>query len=373
VDLDLTAEQELLAETISDILGKRYSPRDRLDLLRSEQGWSREMWQRYADLGLLGLTFDEQYGGAGMGTAELAVVMESFGGALVLEPYLSTAVLGGGLIAAAGLPEQKAALLPRVAAGELLLALAHCELGGGWSLSDVQTSARRDGDGWHISGEKIAVLGGDSADAIIVTARTPEGTIGIFLVPGSAVRRNVYPMHDGLRGADLLFKEAPGTAVGPPPTALAAVEKVIDIATAALCAEAVGVMARALSLTVDYLKSRKQFGRPLADFQALQYRAADMYVALEQARSMALLARFAAGTDDGFRHRTAVQAAKIQIDLAGRHITQQAVQLHGAMGMTMEYPVGHYFRRMSVITKTFADTDTLTQMVGSAGGLIPVA
>jgi alkylation response protein AidB-like acyl-CoA dehydrogenase len=331
------------------------------------------MWQRYADLGLLGLTLDEQHGGAGMGSAELSIVMESFGGALVLEPYLATVVLGGGLIAAAGSAEQKAALLPRVAAGELLLAFAHAELGGRWSLTGGQTIARPDSGGWCISGEKIAVLGGDSADAIVVTARTPEGATGLFLVPGSAVRRNVYQLYDGLRGADLVFEGTRGTALGPPSGGLQAVEKVLDIATAALCAEAVGVMARALSLTVDYLKSRKQFGRPLADFQALQYRAADMYVALEQARSMALLARVAANSDGGVRHPTAIQAAKVQVDLAGRYLTQQAVQLHGAMGMTMEYPVGHYFRRMSAIARTFADVDTLVQRVGSAGGLIPVA
>jgi alkylation response protein AidB-like acyl-CoA dehydrogenase len=373
VELELTVEQQLLAETIKDVLDKWYGPRGRLAVLQSWRGWSPEMWHRYADLGLLGLTFDEQYGGAGMGMAELSVVMESFGAALVLEPYLSTVVLGGGLIAAAGSPEQKAAILPRVAAGELLLALAHTELSTRWSLTGVQTSARPDSDGWRISGQKIAVVGGDSADEIIVTSRTPDGSIGLFLVPGSAVRRNAYQMHDGLRGADLLFDDVPGTAVGPPSGALTTLGRILDIATAALCAEGVGVMGRALSLTIDYLKFRKQFGRPLADFQALQYRAADMYVSLEQARSMALLARFAVTTDGEARHRTAIQAAKVQVDLAGRHITQEAIQLHGAIGLTMEYPVGHYFRRMSVITKTFADVDTLVERVGSAGGLIPVA
>jgi alkylation response protein AidB-like acyl-CoA dehydrogenase len=373
VDLELTAEQRLLAETINDVLTKRYRPSDRLDLLQSDQGWSREMWRCYADLGLLGLTFEERYGGAGMGIAELSVVTESFGRALVLEPYLSTVILGGGLIAAVGSPELKASVLPRVAAGEMLLAFAHTELDTRWSLTDIQTSAAPDGGGWRISGQKISVLGGDSADAVIVTGRTPGGPIGLFLISGSAVRRNVYQMQDGLRGADLLFEDAPAAKLGPPSGALSAVESVLDVATAALCAEAVGVMESALWMTVDYLKSRKQFGRPLADLQALQHRAADMYVSLEQARSMALLARLAVEIDDMRRRRTAIQAAKIHIDLAGRHITQQAVQLHGAIGLTMEYPVGHYFRRMSVITKTFADVDTLVESVGSAGGLISVA
>jgi alkylation response protein AidB-like acyl-CoA dehydrogenase len=371
VDLELTDEQKLLGETLGGLLEKKYDPNARLALLASEDGWSRELWRQYAELGLLGLTFDEQYGGAGMGVDELVVVMEAFGRALVLEPYLPTVVLGGGLVAAAGSPEQKAELLPRVAAGELLLAFAHTEARSRWSLTDLSASAVPAGDGWRVSGEKIAVAGGDSAGTIVVSARTPDGVLGLFLVDGAAVRRDRYRMQDGLRGADLLFDDAPAAALGSPADALPALESVLDVATAALCAEAVGAMERALWLTVDYLKTRVQFGQPIAVFQTLQHRAANMYVSLEQARSMALLARLALADDDVAARRTMVRAAKLQVDLAARHVGQEAVQLHGGIGMTQEYPVGHYLKRTTVIGRTIADADELTELIGAAGGLVP--
>jgi alkylation response protein AidB-like acyl-CoA dehydrogenase len=370
VDLELSAEQKLLGQTVDGLLEKRYDPNARLALLSSELGWSRELWRQYAELGLLGLPFDERYGGAGMGPAELAVVLGSFGKALVLEPYLATVVLGGGLLAAAGSPEQQAAVLPSVAAGETLLAFAYAEPGSRWSLTDLATAATPDDAGWRVTGQKIAVAGGDSADRLIVSARTPDGEVGLFLVDGAAVRRDPYSMQDGLRGADLLFADSPAEPLGEPADALAAVEAVLDVATAGLCAEAVGAMEQMLWLTVDYLKTRVQFGQPIAVFQALQHRAADMYVSLEQARSAALVARLALADDDVAGRRRAVRAAKIQVDLAARHVGQEAVQLHGGIGMTMEYPVGHYLKRTTVIAKTFADTDRLVELVGSEGGLV---
>jgi alkylation response protein AidB-like acyl-CoA dehydrogenase len=371
VDIDLTDEQKLLAETVNGLLEKKYDPNNRLALLGSDEGWSRDLWRQYAELGLLGLIFDEQYDGAGMGVDELVVVTEAFGRALVLEPYLPTVVLGGGLVAAQGSPEQKAAILPRIAAGEMLLAFAHTEPDSRWSLTELTTSATPDGDQWTVSGEKIAVQGGDSADRLVVTARTPDGAVGLFLVDPAGVRRDAYRMQDGLRGADLVFEAAPATPLGPVAEAVGAVESVLDLAMAALCAEAVGAMERMLWLTVDYLKTRVQFGQPIAVFQSLQHRAANMYVSLEQARSMALVARLALADDDVQRRRTMVRAAKIQIDLAARHVGQEAVQLHGGIGMTMEYPVGHYLKRTTVIAKTFADVDLLTELVGAAGGLVP--
>jgi len=371
VDLEPTDEQKLLAETLDGLLEKKYDANTRLALMESEPGWSRDMWRQYAELGLLGLPFDEQYGGAGMGPAELGVVMEAFGRALVLEPYLPTVVLGGGLVAAAGSPDQKLELLPAVAAGELLLAFAATEPGSRWSLTDIATSAVPDGDRWRVSGEKVSVVGGDSADKLVVTARTPDGPVGLFLVDRAATRADAYGMHDGQRGADLLFDDAPAEALGEPADALAAVEAVLDVATAALCAEAVGAMDRALWLTVDYLKTRVQFGQPIAVFQSLQHRAANMYVSLEQARSMALLAQLALADDSVEHRRTMVRAAKLQVDLAARHVGQEAVQLHGGIGMTMEYPVGHYLKRTTVIARTFADADRLTELVGAAGGLVP--
>jgi alkylation response protein AidB-like acyl-CoA dehydrogenase len=303
----------------------------------------------------------------------------------VLEPFLSTVVFGAGLIAAAGSAGQQQELLPRIAAGDTLVAFAYTEHGSRWSLSDITCQAEPDGDAVRLHGEKIAVLGGDSADYLIVTART-GGRVGLFLAdasaPGIAVER--YAMQDGLRGADIVFDGTTAVPLGPAETALATVESVFEVALAALCAEAVGAMDRMLWLTVDYLKARVQFGHPIATFQVLQHRAADMYVSLEQARSSALVARLAvaepagpagpAGPDApdaaaaGRRRRT-VRAAKLGVDAAARHVGQEAIQLHGGIGMTMEYQVGHYFRRTSVIAKTIADTDLLTEMVGADGGL----
>lgn len=371
MDLELSDEQRMLADTVNGLLEKKYDPNVRLKLLESDEGWSRDMWRQYAELGLLGLTFDEQYGGAGMGPDELAVVMECFGRALVLEPFLSTVVLGGGLLGAAGSPEQKAALLPGVADGSTLLAFAYAEPGSRWSLTDIAASVT----GGKLSGQKIAVLGGDRADHLVVTAREGD-RLGLYLVAGGAARRDPYAMQDGVRGADLLFDEAPAEPLGDNADALAAVESVLDVAMAALCAEAVGAMERMLWLTVDYLKTRVQFGRPISVFQALQHRAANMYVSLEQARSMALVARLALSDDEAgasaklVQRRKMVRAAKLQIDLAARHVGQEAVQLHGGIGMTMEYPVGHYLKRTTVIAKTFADVDRLTELIGAEGGLI---
>ncbi|MBO0866903.1 MAG: acyl-CoA dehydrogenase family protein, partial [Mycobacterium sp.] len=306
-----------------------------------------------------------------MGIDELAVVMECFGRALVLEPFLATVVLGGGLLAAAGTPEQKAAILPRVATGETFLALAWTEPGSRWSRTEVATTASPDGDSWRLDGQKIAVLGGDVADQLVVTARMPDGGVGLFLVDGSAVARDSYRMQDALGGADVLLSAAGAEPVGSAPAQAAQhIESVLDTALAALCAEAVGAMDRMLWMTVDYLKTRHQFGQPIAVFQTLQHRAANMYVALEQARSMALLARIALADEDVTERRRAVRAAKVQVDLAARHIGQEAVQLHGGIGMTMEYPVGHYLKRLTMITRTFADTDTLVASVGEGPGLI---
>jgi alkylation response protein AidB-like acyl-CoA dehydrogenase len=373
MDFDPTDEQRMLAETVNSLLDKRYDPASRLKLLDSELGWSRELWQQYAQLGLLGLTFDEQYDGAGMGGAELATVMESFGRSLVLEPFFPTVVLGGTLVAQAGTPEQKSAILPRVAAGELLLAFGYAEPGTRWSQTDIATTAVRsgdgDGDGWTVSGEKIAVLGADSADTLIVSAVTPDG-IGLFLVAAADVSVDAYAMQDGQRGGDVLLANAPAQLLGTSANAIDHISAVIDVATAALCAESIGVCERMLWMTVEYLKTRVQFGRPIAVFQALQFRAADMYVALEQAKSMALLARLSLEDDDAAARQRTVRAAKIQVDLSSRQIGQESIQLHGGIGMTMEYPVGHYFKRSAVIGKTFADTSELIELVGADGGLI---
>ncbi|WP_375482153.1 acyl-CoA dehydrogenase family protein [uncultured Jatrophihabitans sp.] len=372
MELELTDEQRMLTDAVNSLLDKRYDANTRLQLLEQDElGWSREMWKQYAELGLLGLTFDEQYGGAGMGVGELSVVMEAFGRALVLEPFVATVVLGGGLVSAAGSPEQKQQILPGVAGGETLLAFAATEAGSRWSLTDIETRATPgDGDAWTLRGEKVAVLGGDVADTLVVTAKTPDGVVGLFLVDAADVARAGYRMQDGLGGADIVLDDALATALGSPADALGHVEAALDIATAGLCAEAVGAMERMLWLTVDYLKTRVQFGQPISVFQALQFRAADMYVSYEQAKSMAILARLGLNDDDPAERHRSVSAAKVQIDLSSRHVGQEAIQLHGGIGMTMEYPVGHYMKRTAVIAKTFADQNALLEAVGAGGGIV---
>ena len=294
MELDLTDEQRLLADTVNGLLDKRYDANTRLGLIKTELGWSREMWAQYAEVGLLGLTFDEKYGGAGMGAGELAIVMESFGRSLVLEPFLSTVVLGGSLVAAAGTDEQKAEILPKVAAGELLLAFAHTEPTSRWSLTDLATTASQDGTSGR-SPARRSRCSAPTAPTSSSSRHAPATAIGLFLVAGSDVTRSPYRMQDDTRGADVLLSAAPAVLLGLATDAVDVIAGVIDVATAALCAEAVGAMNRMLWMTVDYLKTREQFGAPIAVFQALQFRAADMYVSLEQARSMALLARFVAG------------------------------------------------------------------------------
>ena len=224
MELELTDEQRMLADAVNSLLVKRYDANTRLQLLEGDDlGWSRDMWKQYADLGLLGLTFDEQYGGAGMGVDELYVVMEAFGKALVLEPFVATVVLGGALVAAAGTPEQKQQILPGVAAGETLLALASTEAGSRWSLTDIATTATQSGSdsdpSWTITGQKAAVLGGDVAERLIVTARTSDGTLGLFLVDAADVQRAPYRMQDGLGGADVLLADTPATPLGAPRSA----------------------------------------------------------------------------------------------------------------------------------------------------------
>jgi alkylation response protein AidB-like acyl-CoA dehydrogenase len=373
VEFDLTEEQRLLGATLRRLLESRYDASARAKLLDSERGWSPELWRRYAELGLLGLPFAEEHGGAAMGAAEVLVVMAEFGRALVLEPFLGTVVLGGGLVAAAGRPEQQAGLLPQVVAGDLLIAAALAEVEARWDVERPATTATPDATttagGWRVDGEKVAVLGAADADVFVVPARTPRG-VGLFLVRAPDVVITGYPMHDGLRGGDVLLRGAPGTPLGRPEDASGALAGVLDLAVAALCAEAVGAMERMVELTVEHLRNRVQFGEPLAARQALQFRAADMYVSLEQARSMALLARLALAQDDPAERRRSVRAAKIEVDLAARHVGQEAIQLHGGMGMTMEYPVGHYFKRTTAIAKTLAETQELIDDLGADGGLI---
>jgi pimeloyl-CoA dehydrogenase small subunit len=383
MDFDLTEEQRLLKDSVERLLRDRYDFEARKAYAASPDGWSRELWAQYAELGLLALPFAEAHGGFGGGPAETMIVMEAFGRALALEPYLATVVLGGGALRRGGSEEQRAGLVPRIADGSLLLALAHTERQSRYDLHDVATTAKRNGGAFVLDGEKGVVLHGDGADQIIVTARTAggrrdHGGIGLFLVDAKApgVSRRGYQTQDGMRAAEVSLAgvQVPAESViGDPENALPLLERVVDEAMAALAAEAVGAMGEMHALTVEYLKTRKQFGVPIGSFQVLQHRAADMFVALEQARSMAMFATMMVQDEDATERRKAVAAAKVQIGRSGRFIAHQAIQLHGGVGMTAEFKVGHYFKRVTMIDSVFGDADHHLARLAEAGGLMAQA
>ena len=367
MDFDLSEEQRLLKESLDRLIGDRYGFEQRKTYGQAPEGWSRELWAQYADLGLLGLPFAEEYGGSAGGPVETMIAMESFGRALALEPFLTTVVLGGGFLRHGGTPEQCAALLPKIVDGSLTFAFAQTERHSRYDLADISTTAMRDGAAWLLDGEKGVVLHGDTAAKLIVSARIGGGRrdrdgVALFIVDSNAagVSRRGYPTQDGLRAAEITLA---GVRVGPegvlcePGEGLSLVERVVDEAIAALCAEAVGAMAAMHELTVDYLKTRRQFGREIGSFQILQHRAVDMLIALEQARSMAMFATMMASEEDAVERRNTLSAAKVQIGRSSRLIGQQAVQLHGGIGMTMEYKVGHYFKRVTMIDTMFGDAD----------------
>ncbi len=377
MDFDLNEEQRLLKDSIDRLMATEYAFEKRKAHAASATGSSDELWAKYAELGLLALPFAEADGGIGGGPTETMIVMEALGRALALEPYFATVVLGGGMLRR-GSVEQRARIVPGVASGELKLALAFQEKQSRYDLADVQTTAKRDGDDWVLDGEKGVVLGGDTADRIFVTARTSgarrdRNGIGVFMVDAKAagLSRRGYVTQDGLKAAQLTLagvKVVAADVVGDPANGLPLVERVVDEAIAALCAEAIGVMDMMHTTTLEYLKTRKQFGVTIGSFQAVQHRAADMFVALEQARSMAIFATMMAADDNAKERARAMSAAKVQVGRSGRQIGQEAVQLHGGIGMTMEYSVGHAFKRMTMIDKMFGDADYhLTRLAGLGG------
>ena len=379
MDFDLTDEQRLLKDSVDRLVADQYQFEQRKKYMAEPDGWSRTVWQQYAELGLLGLPFAEAHGGFGGGPVETMIVMEAFGQGLVLEPYFATIILGGGLLRHAGTPAQQQALLPQVTQGKLKLAFAHVERQSRYDLADVATTAQREGAAWVLDGAKSVVLHGDCADNLLVTARVSGDRrdrmgIGLFLIDPSAkgVNRRSYPTQDGLRAAEVTLsgvRVPQDSVLGDPGGALPAIEHVVDEAIAALCAEAVGTMQAMHETTLEYLKTRQQFGRPIGQFQVLQHRSVDMLVALEQARSMAMFAAVMAADANATERKRAIAAAKVQIGRSGKHIGQEAIQLHGGIGMTMEYKVGHYFKRMTMIDKLFGDADVHLETLAQLGGL----
>jgi len=380
MDFELSEEQRLLKESIDRLLADVCDFAQRKTCVQEKGGWSNAIWGRLAEQGLLGLPFAEADGGFGAGAVETMIVMEALGRALVIEPYLATVVIGGGFLRHGGSAAQKAAHIPSIIDGSKTFAFAQLEKNSRYDLNYVTTSAKKKGGGWIINGEKFIVINGENADALIVTVRT-KGTqrdrsgIGVFLVPASAkgLSKKCYPTQDGLHAADITFTDVEvgsDAAVGDPENALPLIERIVDEARTALCAEAVGLMDESLKTTVEYMKTRKQFGVPIGSFQSLQHRAADAFVALEQARSMSMFATMAVSFENAAERAKAVAAAKVQIGRSGKFIGQQSIQLHGGIGMTMEAKIGHYFKRLTMIENTFGDADYHIRRVSESGAVM---
>ena len=372
MDFDLSDEQRLLRDNVERLAAHS-------DAAPSGLPWNRERWKQFAELGLLALPFAEEDGGLGWGAVETMIVMEAFGKGLVREPYLATVVIGGALLRHGCDSAVRKELAGRIASGELVAALAHVEHEARHELADVALSARKTSEGFVLDGVKSVVPHGGEAELLFVSARAAGGRheregISLFRVGAKTkgLTRRSYTLADGTPGAEIRLDNVvvPADAlVGEAGKGLALLERVTDEAIAALCAEAVGVMSVMGDMTVAYLKTRKQFGRPIGAFQALQHRAADMFIALEQARSMAVYATMMATDNDPAQRSAAISAAKVTIGRNGRFIGEQAVQLHGGIGMTMEYRLGAYFKRMTAINVMFGDADHHLRKVARAGGL----
>ncbi len=361
MDFELKPEQEQLRDMLQRYVRKDYAFEARRRIIASPEGFSREVWKTFAELGLTGIGIPEEHGGIGGDAVDTFVVMESLGTGLVVEPYIPTVVLGAGLVRDAGTTAQKAAILPAVAGGEMLLALAHLEPGGRFESDRVATTAKRSGSGYVLKGSKAVVLGGEAADRLVVSAATQAGA-SLFLVDPKAkgVSRKGYRTRDSQRAADVVLDDVAVDAaalLGNEGEGLAHVERAIDGAIAALCAEAVGCMDALNAQTLEYLKTRKQFGVPIGTFQVLKHRMADMFIAAAQARSMAYLAVLRADDRDRARRQRSIAAAKALVGKSARTVGHGAVQLHGGMGVVDELIVSHYFKRLTAINTTFGDAD----------------
>ena len=348
MNFDYNEEQQLLADSVRRFLAKDYDFESRKQIVASEAGWSASAWATLAEMGLTGLAFPAEHGGFGGGAVDLMGIMEAFGEALVVEPYLPT-LMGGLAVARSPLAQS---ILPGVIEGRMKLAFAHAEKGARYDHRVVQTRARKAGEGWVVDGEKAGVIGAPMADRLVVSAAAPDG-IALFVTENPAAKP--YRTMDEMRASDPVFRGASAERLE---GGIEVIEALTDFATALVCAEAVGAMKFACDTTLEYLKTRKQFGVPIGTFQALQHRMVDMFIAQEQARSMACLAcsKVDQATDAKERSR-AVSAAKIKIADSARHISQESVQLHGGMGMSEELKVSHTFRRLTVIAGQFGDAD----------------
>ena len=365
MDFEPSDDQRLLLESVSRMLTDTYSFAQRKTYLAAPEGYSTAMWARFAEQGLLGVPFAEDYGGYGGGAQEIMLVMQAFGRVLVLEPYLATVVLGGGAVRIAGTDAQKKAILPAICEGNLKMAFAHSERQARYDLTDVVTTAKRDGAAWVLDGSKTVVQHGDAADKLVVSARTSgerydADGLTLFLVDTSApgVARRGYATRDETRAADISLGNVRVTdadVLGEVGKGLAIIQAVIDAGIAATAAETVGAMEAMNDMTLEYSKTRVQFGAPIGTYQVVQHRMSDMFMTQEQGRSMAMLATMMMDEEDPAIRAHNMAMAKVGVGQAGRYVSQSAVQMHGGIGMTEEYAVGHYFRRCMVMERLWGD------------------
>jgi alkylation response protein AidB-like acyl-CoA dehydrogenase len=364
MDFDLSDEQRMLEDGLRRFIKERYDLKARRTSIESAAGFSHDVWKAFAELGWLGVALPEDAGGLGGGPVDLMVVMERLGYGLVVEPYLASVVLAGGLLARTG---DSARLLPKLAAGELQLAAAIAEPQARFDLHDVTTRGDRIGEGWRLNGAKTLVLNAPSADWLVVTARTADGQrdpsgLSLFLVPATTPGVEIRPVRtqDDFAVGEVRLIDAivdKDSLLGAEGGALAGLQQVVDSAMMADAAYALGCMEFLVATTADYLKTRKQFGKPLASFQVLQHRLVQMHVALEEARSLVIGGTLALDEDDALERQGAVSAAKIQINQAARLIGQEAIQMHGGIGMTDALIVGNYYKRLLAVSTLFGDTD----------------
>ena len=366
MDLSLNEVQTMLADSVEKFISNDYDFEARQAYAASDPGFSADVWQTFAELGWTAVPFSEEDGGFDGGAMELTILMMEFGRGLVVEPYLANIVLAGGILRRTADASQKARWLQPIIAGELQATLAFVEPQARYDLNNVRTTARADGGDWILDGSKGVVLNGNTADLLIIPARTAGAqadTDGITLFAVAAgsegLSRRSYPTVDGHRAAEIMLEDVrvPADAVlGQPGAGYAALRAAADDATLAVCAEAVGIMPVMTDKTVEYTKSRVQFGVPIASFQALQHRMVDMLTACEQSYSLLLWAAMASA-DDTEEAAQAISAIKYQIGMAGQKVGQEAVQLHGAMGVTWELDIAHYFKRLTAIGQMFGNAD----------------
>ncbi len=372
MDFTYDSEQTDLREAVAALLARAYGDSEtRRKVTKTDPGFDEKVWTQLAEMGLLGLPFAEEHGGMGAGPVEVAIVAEEIGRVLAPEPFVEAVVLAGGLIDAVGTDAQKGELLEAVAGGTSVPSFAHAEIGSRWTATASAVTATETGGSWTLSGVKEPVPHGARADVLVVSAALPGGGTGLFVVQGDAIglSRTGYRNHDGTRSANVRFEGTPATVLGTGGDQADAIERALAVARIAYAHESVGAMDTALRTTTEYLKTRKQFGVTLNKFQALNFRAADMYVSLELARSIALWASVVQLSDGDVV--TAADRARLLTSRTGRHIGKDAIQLHGGIGVTAEYKVGHYTSRLTAIDHLLGDGDFAADRLAAKVGSYP--